>query len=367
MVEGDIGYRDTEPTSLTVEIAKANPVPPETDLTATVGQTLADIEQQLPEGYVWVDRTQSVGSAGENSFAATFTPSDTENYNILTLMLTVKVTEPEQEPQPPEPQDPEVTPPKAREGLVYDRTEQELITAGSATGGTMVYSLSENEDYSEDIPVGTDAGKYIVWYKVIGDEGYNDTEPQSLTAEIAKADPAPPETNLTATVGQTLADVKLPQGFAWVDDTQSVGNAGTNYFPAIYTPADTKNFNTLKLDLPIKVTNQEKPAETTTTTAAAVTTITVAASEATTTTTTAAETITTTAAAAETTATQTEITATATTTATETVTEPTSTTSHPYEATEPEGEDKIPNIGIVLIVAPFVVSTITVVVSGKRK
>ena len=369
-VIGDEGYNGTEPESLTVEIAKADPTPPKTDLTATVGQTLADIEPQLPEGYAWVDREQSVGDVGENHFAATFTPKDTKNFNTLkNLTLIVKVTAPE-----PEPQDPEVTPPTAREGLVYDRTEQKLINEGSATGGTMVYKaekkekeeqetaihdliLPDAESYSTDIPTGIDAGEYTVWYKVIGDEGYNDTEPESLTVEIAKADPIPPETDLTATVGQTLADVELPKGFAWVDDTQSVGNVGTNYFPAIFTPADTRNFNTLERDLPVKVTNPKEPAETTTTTAAAVTTTTDAAAEA----------ITTEVTNPETTAAQTEITTTATTTSPEVVTESPSTTSPPTEVMDPEDEDKIPNTGIILIVAPFAVSMITVVVSRKRK
>ena len=63
-------------------IAKVNPeyiVP--TNLTATYGQTLADVT--LPDGWTWDDETLQVGETGERTFKATFTPEDTDNYNIV--------------------------------------------------------------------------------------------------------------------------------------------------------------------------------------------------------------------------------------------------------------------------------------------
>ena len=78
-----------------------------------------------------------------------------------------------------------ITSPTARENLTYTGQEQALITAGSVTsGGTMQYSLTENGTYSQDIPVGTDAGAYTVWYRVIGDENHNDTTPASVAVRI---------------------------------------------------------------------------------------------------------------------------------------------------------------------------------------
>lgn len=41
--------------------------------------------------------------------------------------------------------------------------------------------------------------------------------------------------NLTAVVGNTLAQVALPDGFAWKDSSQDVGAEGTNTFEAVYT------------------------------------------------------------------------------------------------------------------------------------
>ena len=80
-----------------------------------------------------------------------------------------------------------ITPPTAQENLTYTGQEQALITAGSVTDyGTMQYSLTENGTYSQDIPTGTDAGAYTVWYRVIGDENHNDTAPASVAVRIGK-------------------------------------------------------------------------------------------------------------------------------------------------------------------------------------
>ncbi|MBR3832849.1 MAG: leucine-rich repeat protein [Lachnospiraceae bacterium] len=68
--------------------------------------------------------------------------------------------------------------------LVYDGTAHNLINEGTATGGTMQYSL-DGTNYSSAIPTGTDAKTYTVWYKVVGDENHNDTTPASIEVTIA--------------------------------------------------------------------------------------------------------------------------------------------------------------------------------------
>ena len=80
-----------------------------------------------------------------------------------------------------------ITPPTAQENLTYTGQEQALITAGSVTsGGTMQYSLTENGTYSQNIPTGTNAGTYTVWYRVIGDANHNDTAPASVAVRIGQ-------------------------------------------------------------------------------------------------------------------------------------------------------------------------------------
>ena len=76
------------------------------------------------------------------------------------------------------------TQPTANE-LTYNGTAQKLITAGSAVNSTIVYSL-DGAEYSEEIPTGTDAGTYYVYYKVIGDANHNDSEPETVTVTIGK-------------------------------------------------------------------------------------------------------------------------------------------------------------------------------------
>ena len=71
--------------------------------------------------------------------------------------------------------------------LTYNGTAQTLLTPGTATGGEMRYSLTENGAYSAAIPTGKNAGGYTVYYKVVGDANHNDTVPQSVTVTIGKA------------------------------------------------------------------------------------------------------------------------------------------------------------------------------------
>ena len=67
--------------------------------------------------------------------------------------------------------------------LVYSGKAQQLVTAGEAEGGTMVYSL-DGTDYQTAIPTGVDAKIYTVYYKVQGDSNHSDTEAKSVTATI---------------------------------------------------------------------------------------------------------------------------------------------------------------------------------------
>ena len=86
---------------------------------------------------------------------------------------------------------------------------------------------------------------------------YNTVE-ADVTVEVAKANPEyTVPTGLTATYGDTLANVELPTGWAWNDaETTSVGNAGTRTFKALYNP-DSNNYNTVEADVTIEVAKAE--------------------------------------------------------------------------------------------------------------
>lgn len=75
-------------------------------------------------------------------------------------------------------------PPTAKGGLIYNTTAQELVTAGTATGGSMLYSL-DGKTYTSTIPTGTDAKEYTVYYKVEGDPNHSDMTPDPIKVTIS--------------------------------------------------------------------------------------------------------------------------------------------------------------------------------------
>ena len=101
--------------------------------------------------------------------------------------------------------DPTVTEPTTKT-LTYTGTAQELVNAGSATGGTMYYAVTtentaptDDNLYTTSIPKETEVGTYYVWYKAVGDINHSDSKPASVKATIEKAAPS-----ITAPTARTL-------------------------------------------------------------------------------------------------------------------------------------------------------------------
>ena len=119
-----------------------------------------------------------------------------------------------------------ITPPTAQENLTYTGQAQALITAGSVTNyGTMQYSLTENGTYSQNIPTGTDAGAYTVWYRVIGDANHNDTTPASVAVRIGQK----PLTITGVTAASKPYDGTTDAGIPSVTFDNVTLNRGTDY------------------------------------------------------------------------------------------------------------------------------------------
>ena len=102
---------------------------------------------------------------------------------------------------------PAVNAPTAVADLVYKGSAQALVNAGSTDFGTLLYSL-DGETYSEDIPTGTDAGTYTVYYKVEGSDNWNAVAAQTIEVTI------------------TYFDASLA---AIVDNSDVISNIITNY------------------------------------------------------------------------------------------------------------------------------------------
>ena len=81
-----------------------------------------------------------------------------------------------------------VTAAPTAKSLTYNGSAQALVNAGTASGGTMNYSL-DNSTWSTSIPTATDADDYTVYYKVVGDASHTDyiPSPNTVAVTIAKA------------------------------------------------------------------------------------------------------------------------------------------------------------------------------------
>ena len=56
----------------------------------------------------------------------------------------------------------------------YNATVQPLCTGGSATGGTLMYSIDGGTTWSPDVPMAVNVGTYDVYYRVDADQNHND-------------------------------------------------------------------------------------------------------------------------------------------------------------------------------------------------
>ena len=128
-VKGDANHNDTQPASLTVTIKKAVPnyeIP--TGLHTTYGNKLSDVE--LTDGWTWNDNSLSVGSVGNNTFAATFTPEDSVNYETVVRNITVTVSKAAA---------PVITFPSAEEIIYGELLGNVALTGGSTEFGTFAW------------------------------------------------------------------------------------------------------------------------------------------------------------------------------------------------------------------------------------
>lgn len=122
--------------------------------------------------------------------------------------------------------------------------------------GEPVYEYSSSPDGTFTSQPPTDAGTWFVRATVQPTDGH-----AGMTAvtefHILKAEPEyTVPTGLTATYGDTLADVAPGEGFVWKDPALTVGSVGSRSFSARYIPADTVNY--LVVD-PVEIALQVLP------------------------------------------------------------------------------------------------------------
>ncbi len=162
---------------------------------------------------------------------------------------------------------PSITFPKAVNPITYGQKLKDAgLTFTENEYGTFdwvapdVISNAGNGRYAVDFRPSDDALKNYDWVSLDKQNGMSWIEERSalcamVDVTVNKATPEYiPPANVTATYGDTLEDVTLPNGWSWRDPlSTSVGNVGTKTFKAIFTPTDTNNYNTVAVDVPIIV------------------------------------------------------------------------------------------------------------------
>lgn len=136
--------------------------------------------------------------------------------------------------------------PAAQTGLFYNGTDQALVTAGTASGGTMQYSL-DGTTWSTAVPTGKNVGAYTVQYKVVGDATHTDTAPEkcqlvTISPKFLTMDNLTP-TGSTSKVydGTTNSSITVgvKAGVLYGSDTLTI--TGT----AVYNSANVNEANTI--------------------------------------------------------------------------------------------------------------------------
>ena len=269
-IAGTQNYDEFTTADVQFTVAKATPdfingttYKKPTGLTATYGQTLADVTLSNPEGnldgeWSWMDSEESVGNASTiaKTFKAKFTPKDNVNYNTVeNIELEVTVNKADQATLTIQGED----------SVAYGETLT-LKTIGGTTGGKVTYSVDQSKssgDASIDengILTPTKVGTISVTATMAGDENYNDVTSWYFVISIKKGTPtgAPNYTKIT-TGGKTLKDAALTiEGstlnpnvgkLEWVDDEGDVLPGDTRVeanktYKWRFTPTDT-NYTTM--------------------------------------------------------------------------------------------------------------------------
>lgn len=290
------------------------------DLYATYGDTLGDVV--LPEvedgTYQYVKALSTkVGNVGEHVFYVNYIPSDISNYEIINnipVKIIVRKAQGEEVVKPtlsPVTYDPNK---KLRDiilpsGWTFDNPDTVPIVNNSGYKVTYIPIDTFNYDYSNqdlnptinlvvnkanpiyDSPILTgfvgdklsditlpvlsngtfsyqDSDFVLIEAKTTNIkvtftpndcDNYNVITDIEAVVNVNKTRPSyTVPTNLEAIYGDTLDDVKLPNGFTWNDKNTSVGNVGTKTFIASFTPDDLDNYSVVNnIEISVKV-NKKK-------------------------------------------------------------------------------------------------------------
>ena len=195
--------------------------------------------------FEWVDGTH-IPVVGNGTYAAEwiFEPTDTEKYLTVSGRSNITVEKARQYGK------------LSMAGYTYGKTPS-TPTLTDQTGDlnaqvTYSYAAADSgsvQTWDISNPPALNAGTYRMYASIGDTDNYYGFEAVYCEFVVAKATPTyTVPTGLTAKYGQALADVTLPDGWSWMDSSESVGGASTaaKTFQAKFTPKDTENYNTVE-------------------------------------------------------------------------------------------------------------------------
>ncbi len=100
--------------------------------------------------------------------------------------------------------------PSGISGLKSTGYPQSLVNGGEVQGGTIYYSLSQSSGYGTNIPTGTNAGSYTVWYYAKGDQNHNDSGKASISVTIEKGTTSNTSNNSSSTISNNTSNTITP-------------------------------------------------------------------------------------------------------------------------------------------------------------
>ena len=215
------------------------------DLTTTYDGTEKSvlIAGELPQGLTVTYQNNAATDAGTYEATASFA-GDEQNFHPVDSMTAVLTIE------------------KATYDMAgvtfedltttYDGTEKSVLIEGELPQGlTVTYQNN----------AATDAGTYEATASFAGDEqNFHPVNSMTAVLTIEKADPAPSFIeSLTIRAGQTISEISLPSGWRFAEDESfRFETAGTFSMKIVFTPEDTRNYNTLERTVQVTVETAEE-------------------------------------------------------------------------------------------------------------
>ena len=211
---------------------------------------------ELPKGLNLNEATGVISGTPTAVGTATFTVKAENSVGSDTKELSITIAKPQQYGR------------VSMDDYVYGETPSTPILTDRTGDGSATYYYTTTDSNSggtkwENIQADTlNAGTYYMYAELGETENYGSFTTACVKFRVVRAMPTCTKpTGLTAIYGQTLADVTLPDGWSWMNSSESVGNASTaaKKFKAKFTPADTTNYNTvedIELEVMVNKANQ---------------------------------------------------------------------------------------------------------------